>query len=44
MMTAYYIAVILVAFGALCNLAVTWKLLKRVKKLEEALVTKQKEA
>ena len=34
MMTAYYIAVMLVAFGALCNLVVTWKLLKRVKKLE----------
>lgn len=43
MMTAYYIAVMLVAIGALCNTAVTWKLLKRVKKLEEALTAKQKE-
>lgn len=40
MMTAYYVAVMLVAFGALCNLVVTWKLLQRVKKLE-ALAAEQ---
>lgn len=33
-MTAYYIAVMLVAFGSLCSLVVAWTLLQRVKQLQ----------